>query len=608
MTMKTMSKISVLFSMLIFFTVSASPPSGFAQAGSEQTYIVLYKQEAVPANARSAIEVAGGALLYSYDEIGVAIARSESLAFDVELMKDKKVEGVSSTADFAFQIDDDFTIEDADPLSLEQVETSASWGDPLSWQQWDMVQIHVPEAHAITTGNPAVVVGVIDTGIDPWHPDLAPNVDWDLSVSCVSGVPDQNSAAWRDHYGHGTLTAGIIAAAINGRGMVGVAPNVRLAAIKYYVGSNTLYPESVICSLMWAADHEIDVTNYAYEHRVPCHNDPQGQVIWKSVARAVRYAQQRGVTVVAAAHNHNIDLTHLPADLTNACNLIPVELPGVIGVSGNGNLMQKAYYSNYGVGVIDVVAPSGDNRFQITPAAPNGKVLSTIPNRRYGWGQGTSYAAPKVAGVAALIISQHGKMPPGRVQAIINQTADFVPCPENPFNPGPPFDWPAECQGGPGYNSFYGHGQVNAFKAVIHNPQGGPYTKLVAFPMSAQGAEGGELASGSFGVFNGGGSPELVDYRITDASGWLPTPIVGQIDLESSTSYEIAFEIQVPTEGGSSVDTLEASTAVPGSPQDQVTSEILLPEPSSVASLGAGALLLAILMRRRSRQMSASIA
>ncbi len=462
-----------------------------------------------------------------------------------------------------------------------------------------MVQIHVPEAHAVTTGSPAVVVGVIDTGINPWHPDLAPNVDWDLSVSCIGGVPDQDPDAWRDRYGHGTLTAGIIAAAINGRGMVGVAPNVRLAAIKACDDEGMCFPESVICSLMWAADHAIDVTNYAYIHRVRCHNDPQQQVIWKSVARAVAYAQQRGVTVVAAAHNHNVDLTHLPADLTNACNLIPVELPGVIGVSGNGNLMQKAYYSNYGVGVIDVVAPSGDNRFQITPAAPNGKVLSTIPNRRYGWGQGTSYAAPKVAGVAALIISQHGKMPPGRVQAIINQTADFVPCPENPFNPGPPFDWLAECQGGHGYNSFYGHGQVNAFKAVTHNPQGGPYTKLVAFPMSAHGAQGGEVASASFGVFNGGDSPELVDYQITDTSGWLPTPILGQVDLEPSAGYEIAFEIQVPIEGGSSVVTLDASTAIAGSLQDRVTSEILVPEPSRWLLLAAGLGCLVALWRVR---------
>jgi hypothetical protein len=525
-------------------------------------------------------------------------------------MKDKKVEGVSSTAGFGVPIDDDFTIEAADPLPLDQVETSALWGDPRSWRQWDMVQIHVPEAHAVTTGSPAVVVGDIDTGINPWHPDLAPNVDWDLSVSCVDGVPNQDPAAWDDKHGHGTFTAGLIASAINGRGIVGVAPNVRLAAIKGCVDREVrprsmCLPEGIICSFMWAADHEIDVTSNSYgvePIEFNCHNDPQQHAIWKAVGRAVRYAQQRGVTVVAGSGNGNVDLTHLTGDLNNACNRIPVELPGVIGVSSNANLMQKSFYTNYGVGAIDVVAPGGDS-LQITAAAPNGEVFSTDKNGQYRWWMGTSFAVPKVAGVAALIISQYGKMPPGRVQAIINQTADFVPCPENPFNPGPPFNWPAECQGGHGYNSFYGHGQVNAFKAVTHNPQGGPYTKLVAFPMSARGVEGGELASVSFGVFNGGSSSELVEYEITDTSSWLPTPIVGQVDLDSSAGYEVAFEIQVPAEGGSSVVTLGANTAVPGSPQDQVTSEILLPEPSSIANLGAGALFLAMLARRRSRQM-----
>ena len=137
--MKAMVKISALFSTVIVLAVSTFTLSDFAQASSEQTFIVLYKQENVPANARSAIELAGGTLLFSYDKIGVAIARSDSLAFHVELMKNKKVEGVSSTAGFAFSIDDDFTIiEDADLLPLDEVNTSDPWGDLRSHLQWDM--------------------------------------------------------------------------------------------------------------------------------------------------------------------------------------------------------------------------------------------------------------------------------------------------------------------------------------------------------------------------------------------------------------------------------------------------------------------------------------
>jgi hypothetical protein len=79
-------------------------------------------------------------------------------------------------------------------------------------------------------------------------------------------------------------------------------------------------------------------------------------------------------------------------------------------------------------------------------------------------------ASPHAAGVAALIVSQYGKMPPGSVQAMITGTADPVPCPPNPFDPGESGRYLATCQGGKGYNSFYGHGQVNAYSAVTNRP------------------------------------------------------------------------------------------------------------------------------------------
>lgn len=176
------------------------------------------------------------------------------------------------------------------------------------------------------------------------------------------------------------------------------------------------------------------------------------------------------MTVVSSAGNSNVDLTHHADEITNACNDLPVELSGVIGVSANGYNLQKSYYSSYGVGTVDVVAPGGDRRFQ-TPPPPigNGRVLSTWPGG-YAWAQGTSMASPHATGVAALIISQYGKMPPGKVQAMITQTADPQLCPPDPFDPGGTGNWLATCQGGEGYNSFYGHGQVNAYNAVTHTP------------------------------------------------------------------------------------------------------------------------------------------
>jgi lantibiotic leader peptide-processing serine protease len=467
-----------------------------AGANSASTYIVLYKGSSVPADAAKTIQSAGGWSVYSYDQIGVVIARSSSESFPVALSKDSKIEGVSATAGFATRVADELV---ADPgQAAPSVPVSDS--DNLSGLQWDMAQIHTPEAHAITGGSPSVVVGDIDTGLDFTHPDLAPNVDFADSASCVGGAPDQNPAAWDDDNGHGTHTAGTIAAAANGIGIVGVAPNVRIAGIKAGNADGFFFPEAVVCAFMWAGSHHLDVTNNSYfadPWLFNCKNDAEQHAIWKAEQRAIRYAMQQGVTVVAAEGNENIDLSKQnidtispdtnpnpsPREVKNSCVVIPVEIPGVIGVTGNGNLGQKAYYSSYGVGVAQVVAPGGDRRFQVTAAAPNGRVLSTWPAKFfspspliikdptdpaavYAYLQGTSMASPHVAGVAALAISADGKMSPGAVQALIDRTADSVDCPPNPFNPGPPFDFLAICEGGPGYNGFYGHGQVNALKAV----------------------------------------------------------------------------------------------------------------------------------------------
>lgn len=479
-----MKRIPLIFSLIIALSLVYVPalgaPSGEIQAA--ENYIVLFKQTKVPADAGSLIASAGGDLVYSYDKIGVVIARSANAAFRDNLLKDQRIENTSSTAGFGVQIADEFEVVDISELA------TAEFDDPRSSEQWDMFQIHVPEAHDITMGSPTVVVGDIDTGLDYDHPDLAANVDFSRSVSCVNGVPNTDPAAWDDVNGHGTHTAGTIAALKNGIGIIGIAPNVKIAGIKAGNDSGYFFPEAVVCAFMWAAEHGIDITNnsyYADPWLFNCRNDAGQHAIWKAEQRAIRYAMQNGVTVVAAAGNENIDLSKKNFDdtspdyppgseqereVTNACVVIPVEIPGVIGVSANGNLMQKSYYSTYGVGAIQVVAPGGDSRFQRTTAAPRGTVLSTYSRGRYAFAQGTSMASPHVAGVAALIVSQFGKVPPGRVQALINQTADALPCPTNPFNPGPPFNYLAECQGGDGYNGFYGHGQVNALSAVTHQP------------------------------------------------------------------------------------------------------------------------------------------
>jgi lantibiotic leader peptide-processing serine protease len=478
-----------------------------SSTGAAANYIVVYKGQSVPSNAATTIASAGGALVYAYDQIGVAVARSDSASFRDKLLADNRVDNASSTAGFATQLPDEQT--DAGPSDLPNAPASDS--DSLSGLQWDMRQIHTPEAHSITGGSPSVLVGDIDTGIDFNHPDLTANIDVANSANCVSGAPVPGTAA-QDDNGHGTHTAGTIAAASNGIGIVGVAPNVKIAGIKAGNAAGFFFPEAVVCAFMWAATHNVDVTNNSYfadPWLFNCKNDPEQRAIWKAESRAIQFAEQSGVTVVAADGNQSEDLAHPTRDqtspdntapidrtVTNACAVVPVEVSGVIGVSAVGNRLQdasdpasgylKSFYSSFGVGLTQVTAPGGDSIFGVTPAATNGRVLSTYPSNRpcvrqilegttkYCYLQGTSMASPHAAGVAALIISKFGHMAPSKVAARLGQSADPQACPATlPTQPiaylsilGLDDEQVQACQGGKGSNSWYGKGQVNALTAV----------------------------------------------------------------------------------------------------------------------------------------------
>lgn len=471
-------------------------PQGSAAAS--QTYVVLYKGTAVPADAARSIARAGGELVIAYDQIGVAIARSSSSSFRDAIARDSRVEGASSTAKLGSKINDVETEAGNTAEAEGPVDSSA---EPLWNHQWDMRQIRADAAHQITGGSSSVLVADLDTGLDFTHPDIAPNYDATNSTDCSSGTP-QPLVAGNDQNGHGTHTAGTIAAAANDIGIVGVAPNVKIAGVKSSNDDGFFFPEMVICAYIWVATHNVDITNNSYfadPWLYNCRNDAEQRAIWKAEQRAVRYAQSRGTLVVSSAGNENQDKSKTNTDtispdfpdgaaqereVTNACLTVPSDLPGVVGVSATGYNGDKAYYSNYGVSAIDVTAPGGDRRFQIPPATGNGRVLSTYPAylpasansvldcsvapcARYEYLQGTSMAGPHAVGVAALIFSVLGNdASPGSVAARLGNTAESKPCPPNPFNPGPPFDFAAHCTGGSGSNSFYGKGEVDALSAI----------------------------------------------------------------------------------------------------------------------------------------------
>ncbi len=462
---------------------------GLAGTASAQRYVVVYRHVAPPGLAEVQVSRAGGSVVATYQRIGVVVAESSQPGFEASMERFRQVEGAAATAAYAVPAGRAWE----GPFGGTLPNEPATDADTFSSLQWGLEQIHAKEAHAITGGSPAVLVGHIDTGVDAAHPDLAANLDAARSVSCVGGAPNADPQAWRDDSGHGTHTAAIIAAADNGPGIVGVAPNVRFAAIKASVRQGTsdfFLPEAVICSLVWAADNGVDVANNSYSTDATlmsgatqfCRDDPDERTIIEAIGRAVEWATSRGVTVVASAGNDNLDMSG------NECLRLPSELPGVVTVGGVAPDGQKSSISNFGLGYIDVAGPAGEASALFPP--PSGFILSAWPSylqvprllcdpvaavcpppdgsgrSYYRFMAGTSQAAAHVSGVAALVVSRYGtslklprgQMSPARVQAILEATADERPCPPDP-----------RCQTAGDENGFFGHGIVNALRAVTRD-------------------------------------------------------------------------------------------------------------------------------------------
>jgi subtilisin family serine protease len=275
--------------------------------------------------------------------------------------------------------------------------------------------------------------------------------------------------------------AGTVAAAKNGKGIEGIAPNVRLAAVKVVDDGGFIYPEYAICGFVWAGEHHFQVTNNSYyidPWLFACKNDPDQAAVLTAVRRAVEFSQRNGVLNVAAAGNENIDLAHKTTDTTSpddttpgtrpvdgSCLSLPTELPGVVVVTSVGVNGDKSFYSSYGLGKATVAAPGGDSRYQL-PDTPdhNGRVLSTVRGNKYAYMQGTSMASPHATGVAALLASTHPWAGPDELRAMLQHQADDHACPAS-YDPSGDGAWAAVCQGGASDNGFYGAGVVNAEKA-----------------------------------------------------------------------------------------------------------------------------------------------
>lgn len=476
----------------------AEPPSTdvpFTTIEGHMMSYVLNTDNARPEGidqAEEVVRVAGGTVVQSWPQIGVVVAHSARADFlarvrganspSIQSIGPTRTAPVTEGTPGAAGLPDRVGSgsEDTWELTGRAVPAPVSPappgpGDPLEPQQWDMQMVKADQAHAVTLGSPDVLVGVLDSGIDPDHPDLKPNLDVANSVNCsIAGQPDRTEFAWQNTTNpHGTHVAGTIAAARNGVGMVGVAPGVRIASVKVVSDGGFIYPEYAICGFVWAADRGMDVTNNSYfvdPFEFWCADQADQAPAMEAVRRAVAYSTGKGVVHAAAAGNSNYDLADKSVDagspndsppvqrrLNSNCRNIPTELPGVVTVSAVTRAGVKAQLSNYGTGEIDVAAPGQD-------------ILSTMPTDdpvtpNYALLSGTSMAAPHVAGVLALLRSGHPDASPDQLIAMLRAQADDVACPlDYPPTPGQPT--PQICRGSAAYNSFYGDGMADALDAV----------------------------------------------------------------------------------------------------------------------------------------------
>lgn len=334
------------------------------------------------------------------------------------------------------------------------VHTQAVPNDPeYSRQRWHYEQISLPSAWNVTTGQPSVIVAVIDTGVRP-HFDLVSRLveGFDFVRGVGAGDGDDDDTDARDpgtpnggsYTFHGTHVAGTIAAAGNdGQGGTGVAWNARIMPLRALGATGSGSTEDIIQSILFSARlanrsgtlpaQRADIINMSLGGRGLCGG------AWQD---AITRARAAGVIVIAAAGNDNADGDYTPAGCT-----------GVVSVSSVGVGRTRAPYSNFGTAV-DVAAPGGDMSVDRNGDGAYDGIFSTYSIRdgatyysSYQLLQGTSMATPHVAGVAALMKSVNASLTPENFDTLLaaGSLTDDI--------------------GAPGRDSL-GIGLINAAKAV----------------------------------------------------------------------------------------------------------------------------------------------
>jgi subtilisin family serine protease len=438
---------------------SAVPP--------DTTYILIAQQDSLPPGLEAQVAAIGGSISLALPDIGVAVATSADPAFAA---------GASSLPGLRSVVRDLPLLLDAGAAGA----IGSGEDDDFFDMQWALDAIDAPEAWAGGARGAGVRVAVLDSGIDVDHPDLAPNLNLALSTSFIPGVgvaapPGPPSFTGPPH--HGTWVAGIIASADNGVGTIGVAPEAEIVAIRVCFDDGRCTLSAVLAGLAYAAAIDADVVNLSLQGFVDRHGfvDVDGNVVSASDVAEMLLAINRAFQLTHHERTTNIVITgNNGRDLDADADLVQLfaQSPHTIAVAATGpvgwaldpttDVDQHACYSNYGQSVVDLAAPGGNvdcsQPFPPPPPWVLCTVVITLPCFGFdlvvgpsadGWsvGFGTSAAAPHVAGVAALVIGVHGgDMNPEAVEAALRASADDL--------------------GQPGLDGYYGHGRVNAARAI----------------------------------------------------------------------------------------------------------------------------------------------
>ncbi|MDQ1654640.1 MAG: hypothetical protein QOI35_3840, partial [Cryptosporangiaceae bacterium] len=367
-------------------------------------------------------------------------------------------------------------------------------------QQPYLSTLRLPQAWDVVRDATSQVIAVVDTGVYLTHTDLAARIVPGYNVLNPGTPPadsDPNNPS-NTNAGHGTMVAGIAAAhSNNGRGIAGAAWASRIMPVKVFPASGGAVDSDIATGITWAADHGATIVNLSL-------GGPADDPVLHS---AIQYATGKGALVVVAAGNEGSDRPQYPA-----------AYPEVLAVGATDRTGSRTDFSSYGDWV-DVAAPG----FDITSTFPHWN-LSGGMSTDYATGSGTSFAAPLVSGIAALVRAKLPSLSPAQVLARLKATARDA--------------------GPRGLDPYYGAGIVDAARAV-----GGSYG--AEFPQPAMGpgepndvpARATLARSVTLGTFGAEGDVDWYHFDMTTTSAMTMTVRGPKADATRAQNADPVLEL-----------------------------------------------------------------